>query len=164
MAHAMGTGDSADLYSSAFSDERGCSDLTPQKVHQVWQALLEPLIRNSKLLEEGPGHLEKNKTQATAEIRYRSNQGKDWTLVAIANQTDEGPKEQIIYSMLALASSFDENGQPLNTLTGELALKGIRRYRQRLEALGIHKLMLAPGTCFTWDQLMAKLTPEPTSG
>jgi hypothetical protein len=159
MAIAMRDGDAETMYSFTIPDERACSDLTQEKIRKVWQILIQPLVSSSRLVGEGKATLESNKTQGTAIFHFLDKSNNPWDLDAISNQTDDGPKESIIYWMLATASLFDDDGQAQSTLTTSLALKGVHRYRAKLEAVGITRLMLAPGRCVTWDQLEALLHP-----
>jgi len=160
MITAMRDGNGDVLYEYALSDERKCSDLSPEKIHRLWEILIQPAITHSKFVGAVPAALESNQTQSTAAFRFLTRQGDPWKLDVIANQSDEGVKAGIVYSMLATASLFDEDGHVNPTLTPNLALAGVRRYRPKLESIGIRSLMLGPGTCVTWDQLEQKLQPR----
>jgi len=160
MVVAMRDGDGNGIFDAAISDERNCSDLTPEKVHQAWAILIGPNITASQFVSKDRTDVESNQTQAVASFNYHTEQGDPWTLTVIANQCAEGTKANVIYGMLATASIFSADGHTYSTLTSEVALQGVRRYRQRLEAIGIHSVMLAPGSCVSWDQLETRLQPR----
>jgi hypothetical protein len=76
----------------------------------------------------------------------------------IANQGDDGAKTPVLFSMLSVACRFDEDGHAYKKDQGPGGmLRGVRRYRPRLEALGIKGVMLNPSNCSTWDQLETTL-------
>lgn len=137
--------------------ELGCSNLDRTKLARVWQLLIQPIISRSRMVGEAPAQLSSNQVQASASTRHVDGAGSPWALTITANQTDDGPKTLMVYPMLALASMFDAGGNTAGELTSELALRGVRRHRRSLENLGIHKVLLRPGVCITWDQLESKL-------
>ena len=153
MVVALRDGDGDGLYQAAITQERQCSALTPQKLRAVWEILIQPETRTSKLLRVENGRLESNRAQATAFVRYLDHEGNPWSLDMIANKSEEGPKSAVVYTMLSTASLFDDEGIAHPNLTVDLSLAGLRRYRPRLEAIGIERIMLNPNNCVTWDQL-----------
>src|SRR5579862_4729352 len=134
IATAMRDGDGPVLYDFAIQDERSCSELTPDKIRKAWEILIGPLLAQSRPMGADGGKLAGNQTQATASYSYLDREGNPWKLVVIANQTDDGAKDQIIYTMLATASLFDDAGHAQATLTSDLSLKGLHRFRAPLEA------------------------------
>ena len=153
MADSMRLGDGDALFDCTIADERMCSDLTPAKVRRAWEILLKPHLESSRFLRAEPTLLSSNQVQATAGFQYLDKSGNPWRLLMIANQADGGPKTQVIYKMLSLASVFDDKGQAQTSLTADLALKGFRRYRAPLESIGIHGMMLRVGSCYSMDDL-----------
>jgi hypothetical protein len=154
---ALMSGDGDALYAATGSYERECSHLTPEKLHKAWQILLEPAIRSSKFLRKDEPELVSNQVQAHAFAYYLDKQGNPWSMVAIVNQSDEGPKSGVVFKMLSTASLFSGDGLVHPSLDHDLSVGGVDRYRKQLEDIGIDRVMLAPGRSFTWDELRAKM-------
>src|SRR5579872_1131858 len=129
MLDAMRSGDGNHLLNYTIAEERTCSGLDGPKLRKAWEILIQPIITSSTYAGTDKPKLEGNQTQAAAAAKYLDKQGNPWKLTVIANQAEEGPKMEIIYLMLATASLFDETGNANATLTPDLALKGIHRYR-----------------------------------
>ncbi len=157
MVISLRDGDGNALFDASLQDEQKCSDLSPAKLHRIWEILIEPNLKRSKLAGEDPIKLESNQTQAVGQFRYVTNEGDPWTLSMIANASAEGAKSDVVYSMLATASLFDDDGHANPNLTSNMSLAGLQRYRRALETAGIHSLMLSPGSCVSFDELEKKL-------
>ena len=153
MMQALTKGDGEQLLRYAGRQEIACSDLTPDRLNKAWTILIKPLLDKSKLVKRDPIDNEVSPTQAVAEHRYVTDKGDPWSLTIIANQSDSGAKSIIVGTMLNTASIFDENGNANASITSELALRGVHRFRSRLEAIGIHRIALGPSRCVTWDEL-----------
>jgi hypothetical protein len=157
MAEAVRIGDGTALLNFAGKNEIECSELTPERIHNAWKILIEPLIGRSKPLGQDKIEPEPGDTQAVATYRFKTDGGDPWAIDMIANQSDDGSKAIILYPMICAQSMFDDSGHANPTLTSELALKGVRRVRERLEAIGIHRIALGPRRCLTWNELETSL-------
>lgn len=158
MLDGLRDGDGKVLYDAAIEDECGCSNLTPEKLHQAWEILIAPHIADSKYVGADPvSWSPQSPTQAVATYHYRTSAGVPWDLDMIANEAGSNYKINVVYMMLSSASYVEGTTIAQPNATAQMILDGLHRYRPKLEAIGIHKVMLAPGTCYTWDELEARL-------
>ena len=147
-------GDADQLIRATIGEERECSNLNRESIRQAWDILIRPQILDSKYVGPLRSTLASNRVQATAGFRFLDRKGNPWAISSIANQAGGEPKMTVLYTMLATASRFDDNGLASEpNLTTTLSLNGLRRYRPKLDAIGIHRVMLSPGRCVSWDEL-----------
>lgn len=154
IADAYSNGDARVMLHFASKQECDCSALTEKNVRDAWEVLLRPIVSKSQRLRQEPGKKSSNLVQATNAIWFNDSKGSPWSLGAIANQTDDGPKATLIFPMLSLASMFGEDQtilSPANTVGNHLA--ALRKYKGQLRAAGIEKVLLNPKRCMTWDEL-----------
>lgn len=133
--------------------ERDCSNLTEERLALAWQLLLSERIRRSELVRLDPPTMSGNDTQATAGYWLKDANQLPWSIMVVANQTDNGPKTPLLWTMLVTESQFNEHGSSTETTTVLGLLHAVRRHRRALSEIGIEKVMMNPRTCLTWDQL-----------
>jgi len=167
MVEALKNGDGDRLLEFTSANERDCSGLTADRIHQAWKILIEPLLARSQFVGKDRIDVDSNDTQAVGTYRFVTDGGDPWSLNIIANQAAGGTKTTILYPMITTQSMFDDDGHANPTLTSELALRGVQRVRPKLEAIGIRAIALGPRRCLSWDELEAKLMqgiPSKNSG
>lgn len=153
MTQAMQVGDIKTLIDSMSAEERDCSDLNEEKVRRLWQLLIKPRVSTSTFLRMGPAEQEANDHQATATAYFVDASGDAWVITMIANHTSENPKTTLLFQMLTIATKFDADGRKILNNSTEKQLDQIRRLRPEIEALGVRRVMLSPGSCLSWDEL-----------
>lgn len=152
MNHAMLTGDGKVLMEGAIPEETGCSQLSSEKAHKLWELLVRPYIESSRLVGEDPAIISSNRVQATAGYRFVDRTRTPWGISIVANQAEGGPKTNVLAQMFFVAAQFDESKRVV-PLTDQGALITLRKFRPQLEKLGVPGMMLYPGRCLDWDAL-----------
>lgn len=153
MVGALRNGDGQLLIRGTIEEERTCSNLTEDRLHQAWEILLKPYIASSKFVRVESAKQVSNDYQATASIWFTDSAGNPWRMNFIANQSNGEAKGTVLFHMFATASLFDESGHAATSLTSELLLRSLRRYRAQLQGIGIERILLNPDTCLDWKQL-----------
>lgn len=119
---------------------------------QAYDLLVGDAFRRAKQRKYGGGKLSSNKTQATASVSMLDKDDEPWTVAVIVNQTEEGPRGSVLITMLLIASRFDDEGNLRGKLDTADYLAAARKFRSRLEDIGISKVMLNPQRCISWDE------------
>lgn len=153
MVGALRNGDGQLLIRGTIEEERTCSNLTEDRLHQAWEILLKPYIASSKFVRVESAKQVSNDYQATGSIWFTDSAGNPWRMNFIANQSNGEAKGTVLFHMFATASLFDEKGHAATSLTSEHLLRGLRKYRAQLQGIGIERIMLNPGTCLAWQDL-----------